>query len=55
MYDLVYDYPDTMPEEDYFPDTKKIVNNYNKSQRQDLSQNIGLDSVTNIHNIIIYI
>ena len=30
MHDLMYVYPETMPEEDHFSDTKTIVDNYKK-------------------------
>ena len=46
MYALVYVDPDTIPLEDYFPDTTTVVDNCKKCQLQDQSQNVGFDLVT---------
>ena len=43
---------ETISVEEYFPESKKLVDNYKKCQLQDQSRNIGLYLVTYIQTIV---
>ena len=52
MYNFMYVYTGTIPEEYHFPSTNKIVGKYKEINLQDQSQTIGLNLVKSFQKIV---